>query len=84
MKNARPKTWNLRSQVDVLKREKAKLQRQHQAIEASLRAELEQASRMAKLVPLNRDSQVGKVEKLTTELTSAYNQQKRFKAQYKD
>ena len=56
----------------MLKQQRAELQRQHQAIEAGLRAELVQASKMAKLVPVSRDSQARKVEKLTTELTLAY------------
>ena len=70
---------DLHSQVDVLKQQRAELQRQHQAIEAGLRAELVQASNAAKLVPMSRDSQARKVEKLTAELTLAYSQQKRFK-----
>ena len=47
---------DLRSQVDALKQQRAESQRQHQAIEAGLRAEIAQASTMAKLVPVSRDN----------------------------
>ena len=65
---------DLRSQVDAMKQERAELQRQFQAIEVGLRAELVQASNTAKLVPASRDSQAGKVKKLAAELTLAYSQ----------
>ena len=67
---------DLRSQVDALKQQRADLQKQHQSIEAGLRADLAQASTAAKIVPVVKDNQVGKVEKLTIELTVAYGQQK--------
>ena len=75
---------DLRSQVDALKQQRADLQRQHQSIEAGLRADLAQASTAAKLVSVVKDNQAGKVEKLTVELTAAYGQQKRLKMQCKD
>ena len=74
----------LQSQVEELLSEKAELQRQHQTIEAGLKADLERASNKMKMIPVNHDPQKGKVEKLTAELTLAYNQQKRYKAQYED
>ena len=49
-----------------------------------LKADLERASNKMKMVPVNRDPQKGKVEKLTAELMLAYSQQKRYKAQYED
>ena len=75
---------DLRSQVDALKQQRAELQKQHLSIEAGLRADLAQASIAAKLVPGVKDNQVGKVEKLTVELTAAYGQQKRLKMQCED
>ena len=75
---------DLRSQVDALKQQRAELQKQHQSIEAGLRADLAQASTMAKLVPAFRDNQAGKVEKLTVELTTACGQQKHLKMQCED
>ena len=65
---------DLQSQVDALKQQRAELQKQHQSIEAGLRADLAQASTMAKMVPVVKDNQIGKVEKLTIELTAAYGQ----------
>ena len=62
---------DLRSQVDALKQQRAKLQKQHQSIEAGLRADLAQASIAAKLVPEVKDHQAEKVEKLMVELTAA-------------
>ena len=70
---------DLQSQIDALKQHRADLQRQHQSIEAGLRVDLAQASTAAKLVPVVKDNQAGKVEKLTVELTAAYGQQKRLK-----
>ena len=70
---------DLRSQVDALKQQRAELQKQHQSIEAGLKADLAQASTAAKLVPEVKDNQVGKVEKLTVELTAACGQQKRLR-----
>ena len=75
---------DLRSQVDALKQQRAELQKQHQSIEAGLRADLAQASVAAKIVPRVKDNQAEKVEKLTVELTTAYGQQKRFKMQCED
>ena len=75
---------DLQSQVDTLKQQRADLQRQHQAIEAGLRADLVQASTIAKVVPVVKDNQAGKVDKLTVELTTAYEQQKRLKMQCED
>ena len=63
---------DLRSQVDALKQQRAELQKQHQSIEARLRADLAQASTAAKTVPVIKDNQAGKVEKLTAELTTVY------------
>ena len=70
---------DLRSQIDALKQQRAELQKQHQSIEAGLRANLAQASTVAKMVPMVKDNQTGKVEKLTVELTAACGQQKRLK-----
>ena len=70
---------DLRSQVDALKQQRAELQKQHQSIEAGLRVDLAQASTVAKTVPVVKDNQAGKVEKLTVELTVAYGQQKHLK-----
>ena len=75
---------DLRSQVDALKQQRADLQKQHQSIEVGLRADLAQASTAAKMVPVVKDNQAGKVEKLTVELTAAYGQQKRLKMQCED
>ena len=75
---------DLQSQVDALKQQRAELQKQHQSIEAGLRADLAQASTAAKLVPVVKDNQAGKVEKLTVELTAACRQQKRLKMQCED
>ena len=75
---------DLRSQVDALKQQRAELQKQHQSIEAGLRADLAQASTVAKTVPVLKDNQAGKVEKLTVKLTAAYGQQKRLKMQCED
>ena len=75
---------DLRSQVDVLKQQRADLQRQHQAIEAGLRVDLAQASTTAKVVPVVKDNQGRKVDKLTVKLTMAYGQQKRLKMQCED
>ena len=75
---------DLRSQVDGLKQQRAELQKQHQSIEAGLRADLAQASTAAKTVPVVKDNQVGKVETLTVELTATYGQQKRLKMQCED
>ena len=83
-KDHKVQNLDLCSQVDALKQQRAESQRQYQAIEAGLRAKLAQASTAAKLVPMSRDNQVGKVDKLTAELTSAYSQQKRLKVQCKD
>ena len=75
---------DLQSQVDALKQQRAELQKQHQSIEVGLRADLAQASTTAKLVPMVKDNQAGKVEKFTVELTAAYGQQKRLKMQCED
>ena len=75
---------DLRSQVDALKQQRVELQKQHQFIEAGLRADLAQATTVAKTVPVVKDNQVWKVEKLTVELTAAYGQQKRLKMQCED
>ena len=75
---------DLQSQVDALKQQRAELQKQHQSIEAGLRADLAQASTAAKLVPVVKDNQAGRVEKLTVELTAAYGQRKRLKMQCED
>ena len=70
---------DLRSQVDALKQQRVELQKQHQSIEAGLRADLAQASTVAKTVPVVKDNQARKVEKLTIKSTAAYGQQKRLK-----
>ena len=70
---------DLQSQVDALKQQRADLQRQHQTIEAGLRADLAQSSITAKVVPVVRDNQAGKVDKLIVELTLVYIHQKRLK-----
>ena len=75
---------DLRSQVDALKQQRAELQKQHQSIEAGLRVDLAQASTTAKLVPVVKDNQAEKVEKLTVKLTAACRQQKRLKMQCED
>ena len=49
-----------------------------------MRANLAQASIVAKMVPVVKDNQTGKVEKLTIELTAAFGQQKRLKMQCED
>ena len=49
-----------------------------------MRADLAQASTPAKIVLVVKDNQVGKVEKLTVKLTTAYGQQKRLKMQCED
>ena len=49
-----------------------------------MRANLAQASTAAKIVSVVKDNQVGKVEKLTVELTAAYRQQKRLKIECND
>ena len=49
-----------------------------------MRADLAQASIVAKLVPGIKDNQARKVEKLTAKLIAAYGQQKRLKMQCED
>ena len=49
-----------------------------------MRVDLAQASIAAKLLPGIKVNQARKVEKLTTELTAAYGQQKRLKMQCED
>ena len=49
-----------------------------------MRADLAQASTVAKLVPVVKDNQARKIEKLTVELTVACGQQKRLKMQCED
>ena len=49
-----------------------------------MRADLTQATTTAKMVPMVKDNQAGKVEKLTVKLTAAYGQQKRLKLQCED
>ena len=70
---------DLRSQVDALKQQRTELQKQHQSIETGLRVDLAQASTAAKLVPVVKNNQAGRVEKLTVELIAACGQQKRLK-----
>ena len=49
-----------------------------------MRADLAQASTVAKVVPVVKDNQAGKVEKLIVKLTATYGEQKRLKMQCED